>query len=80
LLILREKTERPEGIATGTSRLVGTDPDRILAEVRKLLANPAERVEMSRNVFPFGDGLAGCRIASIIVDWMERRSLTRRLA
>ena len=80
LLVLRDKTERPEGIACGTARLVGTDCDRILAEARRMLDDPAERARMSRKVFPFGDGQAARRIAAIIDGWLEERSLTRRLA
>lgn len=79
LLVLREKTERPEGIAAGTSLLVGTDRARIVAEARRLLGDPAARAAMSRRVYPFGDGQAAKRIAAIIADWIEQRSLTRRL-
>jgi UDP-N-acetylglucosamine 2-epimerase (non-hydrolysing) len=80
LLILRGKTERPEGIATGNSRLVGTDRGRIVAEVRRLLDNPAALAAMSRPALPFGDGRSGPRIASIIMSWLQQRSLTRQLA
>ena len=80
LLILRGKTERPEGIATGNSRLVGTDRGRIVSEVRRLLDDPAALAAMSRPVLPFGDGRAGPRIASIIMSWLQQRSLTRQLA
>ena len=80
LLVLRDKTERPEGIAAGASRLVGTDPNRIVGEVRELLDSPASLAAMSRQVFPFGDGRAGPRIASIIVEWLEQKLLTRRMA
>ena len=80
LLVLREKTERPEALAAGAARLVGTDPTRIVGEVRELLADPAALAAMSRRVFPFGDGSAGRRIAAIVTDWVELRSLTRRLA
>jgi len=80
LLVLRDKTERPEGIAAGTARLVGTDRERIVAEARRLLDDPVERATMSRQVFPFGDGRAAPRIAEIIDRWLEERSLTRRLA
>src|SRR4029078_7711374 len=66
LLVLREKTERPEAIASGNARLVGTSPDRIVAEVRRLLENPSERLAMARPAFPFGDGTAGPRIAEVI--------------
>lgn len=80
LLVLREKTERPEGIATGNSILVGTDRARIVGEARRLLGDPTARSAMSRRVFPFGDGRAGDRIAGIIEDWLRERSLTKRLA
>ena len=80
LLVLRDKTERPEGIAAGSSRLVGTSRERIVAEARQLLDDPAARGAMSRPSFPFGDGCAGPRIAEIIIAWLEQRSLTRLLA
>jgi UDP-N-acetylglucosamine 2-epimerase (non-hydrolysing) len=80
LLVLRAKTERPEGIAAGTSLLVGTDRRRIVAEARRLLDDPAARTAMSRPALPFGDGRAGPRIASIIMSWLQQRSLTRQLA
>ena len=54
-------------------------PER-LEEVRELLANPMALAAMARPTFPFGDGRAGPRIAAIVVEWLEQRSLTRRLA
>lgn len=66
LLVLREKTERPEAIASGNALLVGTSTDRIVAEVRRLLDNPHERLAMTRPAFPFGDGHAAPRIAAAI--------------
>jgi len=79
LLVLRSKTERPEGIASGNSRLVGTDPDRIIVEVGRVLNDPAARAVMSRPAFPFGDGRSSPRIAAIIMSWLRQRSETRRL-
>jgi UDP-N-acetylglucosamine 2-epimerase (non-hydrolysing) len=73
LLVLREKTERPEAIASGNARLVGTSTARIIAEARRLL-DPAERASMARPAFPFGDGRSGPRIAQIILNWLERRA------
>ena len=73
LLVLREKTERPECIASGNARLVGTSADRIVAEVRRLLENPSERLAMARPALPFGDGHAAPRIAAIIKRWLEAR-------
>jgi UDP-N-acetylglucosamine 2-epimerase (non-hydrolysing) len=74
LLILRDKTERPEAIASGNARLVGTSSDRIVAEVRRLLENPSERLAMARPAFPFGDGRAAPRIAEAICAWLTRGS------
>ena len=73
LLVLREKTERPEGVAAGNARLVGTDADGIVAEVRRLLADPPALEAMSRRTYPYGDGRSGPRIALIIEDWLKRR-------
>jgi UDP-N-acetylglucosamine 2-epimerase (non-hydrolysing) len=72
LLVLREKTERPEGIAAGSARLVGTSTDRIVSEARQLLDNPAALAAMAVRRFPYGDGHAAPRIAAIIEDWLER--------
>ncbi len=68
VLIMRETTERPEGIAAGTARLIGTDPDRIVAEVSALLDDPAAYEMMSRAHSPFGDGQAAARIAKVIAN------------
>ena len=73
LLVLRDKTERPEAIASGNARLVGTSAERIVAETRRLLDSPAELASMSRPSFPFGDGRAGSRIAAIVETWLEKR-------
>jgi len=73
LLVLRDKTERPEAIATGNMILVGTDTNRIAGQVRRLLAEPEALAAMARPAFPYGDGKTGPRIADIIVDWLEQR-------
>jgi len=75
LLVLREKTERPEGITTGNMRLVGTDTRRIVAEVQRLLHDPAAYVAMARPALPYGDGHAADRIADIVVDWLGREGV-----
>jgi UDP-N-acetylglucosamine 2-epimerase (non-hydrolysing) len=80
LLVLRDKTERPEGLAAGTTRLVGTDSSRIVAEARRILDDPAVRAAMSRRVLPFGDGHAAERIAATIDHWLAGRSAERQLA
>lgn len=70
LLVLRERTERPEAIACGSIELVGTEPKRIVEAVRRLLGSTTRAVP----AFPFGDGTAGERIAAIIEGWlMEER-------
>jgi UDP-N-acetylglucosamine 2-epimerase (non-hydrolysing) len=74
LLVLREKTERPEAVATGNALLVGTDPVRIVSEVRRLVADPLALAAMSRRAFPFGDGRAAPRIAGIMAEWLNKRS------
>ncbi|MGK6356506.1 non-hydrolyzing UDP-N-acetylglucosamine 2-epimerase [Sphingomonas sp. DT-207] len=66
VLVMRETTERPEGVAAGTARLVGTDPDRIVSEVSTLLDEPPAYSAMARAHNPFGDGAAAPRIAAII--------------
>ena len=73
LLVLRDKTERPEGIASGNSRLVGTDTGAIVEEVRRVLSDPAAWAAMAKKALPYGDGQAAPRIAAIIEDWLERR-------
>ena len=73
LLVLRDKTERPEGIASGNFRLVGTDSARIIGAVTGLLADPAARAAMARPAWPFGDGRSGPRIAGHLLDWLAAR-------
>ncbi len=66
VLVLREVTERPEGIEAGTARLVGTDRATIVRETERLLRDPAERRSMTRHENPYGDGKAAQRIADIL--------------
>jgi len=74
LLVLRDKTERPEAIASGNARLVGTSTERIVAETLSLLGNPLELASMAQPALPFGDGRAGTRIAEIVEDWLRLAS------
>ncbi len=69
LLVLRDKTERPEGIASGNMILAGTNRDRIIALVMRLL-DPAVRAAMSTPSLPYGDGQAGPRIAATMIEWI----------
>lgn len=66
ILVMREKTERPEAVAAGTVKLVGTDPDRIVAEAERLLEDEAEYGRMARIHNPYGDGRASGRIRQAI--------------
>ncbi len=66
VLVMRDVTERPEGVAAGTVRLVGTDYDRIVDEVGRLLADRAHYESMSHAHNPYGDGEASGRIVSAI--------------
>ena len=66
VLVMREVTERPEGVASGTVRLVGTDRDRIVAECSRLLDDAEAFDEMRRAHNPYGDGLASGRIADAL--------------
>ena len=68
VLVMRETTERPEGVEAGTARLVGCDEDRIVSEVFNLLDDKAAHQAMARAHNPFGDGQASGRIARIVVD------------
>ncbi|MCB8818926.1 non-hydrolyzing UDP-N-acetylglucosamine 2-epimerase [Microvirga rosea] len=68
VLVMRNTTERPEAIATGTVRLIGTDPDRIYNEVSALLDDEVCYNERAKPVFPYGDGTASIQIANIIAE------------
>jgi UDP-N-acetylglucosamine 2-epimerase (non-hydrolysing) len=78
LLVLRDKTERPEAIASGNARLVGTSADGIVSETRRLLDDPVTLAGMSRPSLPFGDGHAAPRIARIVDRWLRDRVAHRR--
>jgi UDP-N-acetylglucosamine 2-epimerase (non-hydrolysing) len=77
LLVLRNKTERPEALATGNMLLVGTDPERIIHEVRRLLHDDVARAAMMRPSFPYGDGRAAERIAAHVQQWLATRAAAR---
>lgn len=66
VLVMRETTERPEGVTAGTAKLVGTDADRIVSEISTLLDDKAAYEAMSRAHNPFGDGQASRRIVEIL--------------
>jgi UDP-N-acetylglucosamine 2-epimerase len=66
VLVLRETTERPEGIEAGVAKLVGTDTEAIVRESLKLLTDRAAYDAMARAVSPYGDGQASKRIVDLI--------------
>jgi UDP-N-acetylglucosamine 2-epimerase (non-hydrolysing) len=71
VLVLRAVTERPEAVAAGAVRLVGTDVEDILVETRRLLDDPAAHAEMARAVNPYGDGRAAERIVKAIMAYPD---------
>ena len=66
VLVLRGVTERPEGVEAGVAILVGTDPERILEEGRRILSRAQDGVRPTAPANPYGDGRAGERIVDII--------------
>ena len=66
VLVMRDTTERPEGIAAGTLKLVGTDEEVIYRNFKLLLEDPAEYAKMSNASNPYGDGFACKRIADVL--------------
>jgi UDP-N-acetylglucosamine 2-epimerase (non-hydrolysing) len=67
VLVMRDKTERPEAVEAGTVKLVGANKENIVKEVEKIMYNKSEYEKMSRAINPYGDGKASKRIFEIIV-------------
>jgi UDP-N-acetylglucosamine 2-epimerase (non-hydrolysing) len=68
VLVLRDVTERPEGVAAGVARVVGTREERIVAEALRLLQDPVAYGRMASGENPYGDGRAAERIADALLD------------
>lgn len=68
VLVMRDTTERPEGIEAGTLKLVGTDEEVIYSEFKKLLTDKEEYEKMSKASNPYGDGFACKRIADVLTN------------
>ena len=68
VLVLRTESERPEAVAAGVARLVGTDPRAIVAEADRLLNDPDAYRAMARGASPYGDGHASGRIVAAVAD------------
>ncbi|MDE6486635.1 MAG: UDP-N-acetylglucosamine 2-epimerase (non-hydrolyzing) [Muribaculaceae bacterium] len=73
VLVMRDTTERPEALEAGTVRLVGTDYDRIVGEMTRLLTDADAYAEMSKAVNPYGDGRACSRIAEAVADFLTNK-------
>ena len=69
VLVMREVTERPEGVEAGVVQLVGTGKDRIIGETRRLLTDTKAYNEMCKGINPYGDGKAAERIISCIMKY-----------
>ena len=67
-LVMRDTTERPEGVEAGTARLVGSNHDKIVAETFRLLDDDETYAAMARSHNPFGDGHASERIVKVLLD------------
>lgn len=83
VLVMRDTTERPEGVAAGTLKLVGTDEETIYYSFKSLLENKSEYDSMSRACNPYGDGNASKRIADILetgqyVPWNPQKDIERK--
>jgi UDP-N-acetylglucosamine 2-epimerase len=68
VLVMRDTTERPEGVDAGVVRLVGTDRERIVSETIRLLSDEAARRAMTTARSPYGDGTAGERIVAALLE------------
>ncbi|MCM3782995.1 UDP-N-acetylglucosamine 2-epimerase (non-hydrolyzing) [Neobacillus mesonae] len=72
VLVLRNKTERPEGIKKGTLRCIGTEYDKVQKEIIHLLSSRKRYQKMSKALNPYGDGYASERITSIILQYFKK--------
>lgn len=68
VLVMRDNTERPEAVDAGTVKLVGTNEERIVEEVSRLITDPAAHAAMANAVNPYGDGLAARRATAAIAE------------
>lgn len=73
VLVMRDTTERPEAVAAGTVRLVGTSGEVLVAEASRLLDDSDAYSRMARAHNPYGDGVAARRIASLVAQWVSAR-------
>jgi len=78
VLVMRDVTERPEGVAAGGARVVGTDTSAIVAAASELLDSPAAHARMSKARNPYGDGKASERILSTLLEFTSASSAPLR--
>jgi UDP-N-acetylglucosamine 2-epimerase (non-hydrolysing) len=78
VLVMRDKTERPEAVEAGTVKLVGADEEAIVAGARELLENPKTYAAMARVHNPYGDGCSSTRIADVIRSFYRENSYSKR--
>jgi len=71
VLVLRNVTERPEALAAGTARLVGTERSRVVREVTRLLDDEGAYLAMARAANPYGDGHAAERIVDALLGYRD---------
>lgn len=74
VLVMRDTTERPEGLAAGTLKLVGTDEEKIYSEFKLLLNDKEEYNKMANASNPYGDGTASIKIADILENYFNEKS------
>lgn len=72
VLVLRNKTERPEGVTAGTLKVIGTDKNAVIREVSRLIENKEEYDKMSQAKNPYGDGTASKKIIEVIYNYFIR--------
>jgi len=77
VLVMRDSTERPEGIEAGVARLVGTDPYKIVSSVTELIENEDAYKAMAQAKSPYGDGKAAQRIVNIIAEYFKSSNFLR---
>ena len=74
VLVLRDTTERPEGIEAGTLKLVGTHPETVYAETKQLLTDRASYERMAQAKNPYGDGHASERIVAVLREFFQDKN------
>ena len=72
VLVMRDTTERPEGVAAGTVKLVGADASAIIENVNLLIEDKKAYDQMAQAKNPYGDGKAATRIAKAVFDFLDQ--------